>query len=115
MSKRSFMATVADLRNGRTQDELTNQLSEVIAAVEATGKKGTITLTINVSPAAKNSTLLKIEDTIVAKAPTSDRAPTLMFVDGDHNLSLNDPTAENRGPLKSVDDTRGPLKEVSNG
>jgi hypothetical protein len=111
------MATVADLRNGRTQDELTNQLSEVIAAVEATGKKGSLTFTINVAPAAKNSTLLKIEDTIVAKAPTGDRSPTLMFVDDDHNLSLNDPSAEQaRGNLRDVSagEPRA-LKEVSNG
>ena len=115
MTKRSFMATVADLRNGRTQDELTTELSRVVEAVEQTGKKGTITLTISVAPAAKDSTLLKIEDVIVAKIPTGDRAPTLMFVDPEHNLSLNNPEAGDRGTLKSVGGEERKLKDVSNG
>jgi hypothetical protein len=116
MSKRSFMATVADLRNGRTQDELTVELSKLVEAVETTGKKGTLTLTISVAPAAKNSTLLKIDDEITLKAPKGDRAPTLMFVGEDHTLSLNDPSADTGRTLKGIDSgERAPLKDVSNG
>lgn len=113
---RSFMATVADLRSGRTQDDLTEQLSALVKAVEETGKKGTLTLTISVAPAAKNSTLLKIDDVVTAKIPAADRAPTLMFVDGEHNLSLSDPNSTPKGNLKSVDaGNERVLKDVSNG
>lgn len=115
---KSFMATVADLRSGRTQDDLTKQLSELVQAVEETGKKGELVLKISVAPAAKNSTMLKIEDSIVAKIPTPDRAPTLMFVDGEHNLSLNDPNSAPKGNLRSVGGEEAgerTLKEVTNG
>lgn len=111
--QRSFMATVADLRSGRVQDDLTKQLSDLVTAVETTGKKGELTLTLTVAPAAKNSTMLRIDDKVTLKAPQPDRAPTLMFVDGEHNLSLSDPNSAPKGNLRGVDAGERNVKELA--
>ena len=113
--KRSFMATLADLRNGRTQDDLTTKLNELVKAVSDTGKSGELVLKIKVAPAAKDSRLVKIDDFVTCKAPEQDRAPTLMFPDKDFNLSLSDPEADHRGTLKSIDTPVAKLREVKNG
>lgn len=114
-SKRSFMATVADLRTGRTQDDLTEQLGLLAAAVMATGRGGKLIFTLELKPAAKDSKLLAISDKIELKAPKEDRAPTLMFAKDDGTLSMEDPDAVPRGPLRSVDTPAREVKEVAGG
>lgn len=114
--RRSFMATVADLRAGRTQDELTEELGRLTKAVMDTGRAGELVLKIKIKPAAKDSTLVTITDDVQVKAPKADRSPTLMFTNvTDGSLSLDDPDAAPKGKLRSVDAEPGQLKETSNG
>lgn len=113
MARRSFMQVLGDLRRGKTQDELTNKLSELVRAVEDTGRAGTLSLTIKVKPAAKDSTLVQIDDIIVCKTPEIARAPTFMHTTPDHGLSLDDPEAKDRPEkLRSVETPTPEFREV---
>ena len=48
-----FPETILQMNNGATVMELSNALEQVVAAVRAAGKSGSITLTIKVAPASK--------------------------------------------------------------
>lgn len=115
MSKRrSFLATIADLRAGRTQDELTEELGRLVQAVADTGKAGELTIKLKIKPAAKDSHLIHIADEIIVKAPKMDRASTLMFA-SEGSLTLDDPHSKvDKNNLKSVGgEERGELKAVT--
>jgi hypothetical protein len=110
------MQVIGDLRRGKTQDELTDKLSQLIAAVHETGRGGTLQLTLKVAPAAKDSLMVKIDDLVVLKAPEAARSPTLMYRTDDNGLSLDDPQAAPRTGLRDVSaTTTAPAKEVANG
>lgn len=113
MSRRSFMATIADLRSGRTQDDLTDQLSALVKAVRETGRAGKLTLTLSVKPASKESTIMLIDDVVTATLPKPDRAASLMFSTSDGSLDLNDPDAVPKENLRSVKTPEPGLREVA--
>jgi hypothetical protein len=111
------MQTITDLRRGKTQDEMTDKLSQLVQAVHDTGRGGSITLTLKVSPAAKDSLMMKIDDVIVLKSPEAARSPTLLYRAEDNSLTTEDPEAETpKSGLRSVDSpTMAPAKDVVNG
>lgn len=58
---KSFALFLTDLNDGQTQAGLTGDLSELLQAVQNTGRSGSITLKIKVAPASKGgSTVDKI-------------------------------------------------------
>jgi len=90
---RPFLETLGELRQGRTLEELGLELANVVAAVQATSKKGSLSLKITVSPPKKGSaTYLVVDDEIVTRVPKLDRAETVFFPTRDHSLSRNDPS-----------------------
>lgn len=90
-----MIKTISDLfgrlRAGRTQDDLMKAVSDAVAAVNATGKAAKVTLTMTISPAAKDSSMVKFDDMVEAKLPKADRAPTILFTDGQNKLHEADP------------------------
>ena len=113
---RQLSDSLALLRGGAVNDEGGRHLNAAICAVEATGKSAEVTLTLKISPAAKNSEMLKVESAYKVKLPESDRAPALFYVDSNHNLSAENPAAPTRGPVRSIEpETDKPVKEVANG
>lgn len=89
----AFSVFLQDLRDGRAHAELTGKLSEVLAAVKATGKAGTLTLKIDVKPAGRGSDVDKvtITDAVTAKVPTPDRGQDFYWLTDDNALSRNHP------------------------
>lgn len=99
---RQFTEFLVQQRNGKTHADLTNGLRDLLEAVDATGKAGSITLTVKVKP--EGGRLLKVSDDVVVKLPKADRDPALFYGTDDHELSRDNPD-QPRLPLRSVSDT----------
>jgi hypothetical protein len=85
-----FANILAALQGGRTHRELGRALQDLTAAVKETGKGGSLTLTIKVSP-SKAYGRVDIEDKVASKLPEPDRFASIFFVDDDNNLTRTDP------------------------
>lgn len=88
---RPFADFLREHDKGLTHDDLSLALHKLIAGVEDTGKKGTLTYTITVSRLEKGGDMLRVSDAIRLKAPEHDRPTAIYFTDADGNLSRNDP------------------------
>ena len=86
-----FAAFLVTFNRGRTHDELTTKMAEVVAAVADTGKAGTLTLTIKVTPAKGVDGMVLVEDDVKAKVPTLSRAAAMFYVAEGGILSENHP------------------------
>lgn len=115
--KTSALATLCDLRSGRTMNELSEQLGEVIEAVRKTGKSGALTLRLTVKPFSKGKTdeevqPLAIEDAISTKLPQLERGVTLFFSDAEGGLERNDPRQMSLPELKKVEEPAAPAQPL---
>ena len=91
---RPFATTLQEIGGGKLAARLAAQLVELTAAVKATGKKGAITLKIEVAPLKKAAAnTLVVSGSSTAKVPEGEDAnPTsVFFADDDGNLSRDDP------------------------
>ncbi len=77
-----FADWLAIQRKGTLASELALTLADLNRAVLATGKPGTITLTIKVKPAGDDVSV-QVTDEVKAKLPEHDRGQSIFFVD-DH-------------------------------
>jgi hypothetical protein len=100
---RPFADALLELSGGRTHDELSAQLHELIARVRDTGKKGSLTLTVTVSRmknAAENT--LTVTDDVKAKLPAHDRNVSVFYADANGNLTRRDPNQLEFDSLREV-------------
>lgn len=88
---RPFGTFLLEQAQGRSHDELSDNLHELIARVRETGKKGSLTYTVTVSPLDKEVYSLKVEDSINLKLPEHDRPTSIFYPDAEGNLSRRDP------------------------
>ncbi len=108
----SFATMLNELRAGGAADELSEQLSELIGAVRAAGKTGTLTLKIKVAPwQTGDGSKLSITDTISTSPPKMATPATLFFSDEDNCLQRNDPN-QRELELKSVEAVKPIVKEA---
>ena len=108
-----FHETILQMNNGATVAELGDALEKVVAAVRATGKSGSISLTVKVAPAGKGATdVLIVESQVRTKLPEPDRGMTIFYATDDNRLVRNDPKQQQL-PLRVVDiEQPKQLKEV---
>ena len=78
---RDFAAFLLELSRGRTIAELTEGLARVVRSVQDTGNKGSLTLTVTISPAKGDREQVEVTDTVTVKAARHDRARSTFFVD----------------------------------
>lgn len=86
---KTFVQTIGEFAEGRTNDELTIALARLVLAVGETGKKGTLTLKLNIEPNAEG--LVKLTDEITVKIPQKARGASIFYVGGDGSLLKRDP------------------------
>lgn len=91
VAMRPFAAWLREVQNGRTHDEATTKLAEVVEAVAETGKAGKLTLTFTIKPMKGNTDVLLVEDAVVSKAPQHDRKASIFYPDEHGNLTRTDP------------------------
>jgi hypothetical protein len=109
-----FPETILQINNGATVTELSEALQQVVGAVRAAGKNGSITLTVKVSPASKGSAnVLMVESQVRTKLPEPERGMTIFFATEDNKLVRNDPKQQML-PLRVVEIGAQP-KELKEG
>ncbi len=91
MAARPFIDTLRELRAGQTEEDLAHELNALVEAVTATGKKGTLTLTITVQKVTKNSDQLLLVDDVKTKLPKADRGASIFWPTAENNLVRHDP------------------------
>jgi hypothetical protein len=100
-SRKPFAAFLQEQRGGGLHGELSDAISQVVAAALEHGKKGQLVLTIDVKPNADGATVL-ITDKIKATVPEANRGAAIWFVDGAGNLSRRNP-AQPELPFREID------------
>ena len=86
-----FNKTVAEMANGKTLAELDAALQQVTLAVRATGKKGKLTLEIEMKPFEAESDMVTLKDNIKVSLPTVDRPRAILYTTDDGTLQRHDP------------------------
>lgn len=99
--RRPFAAFLQDQRKGVLHNDLGEALAELVAAVVETGKKGTLTLKLDVALNKDGDTLL-IADTVSVKEPKHDTKPSIFFADDGGNLTRHNPRQPEL-PLRKVE------------
>jgi hypothetical protein len=87
---RPFADFLREQAKGQSHDELSEGLRDLVARVQDTGKKGSVTYVVTVEP-TKGTSALTVSDEIKLKLPEHDRAASLFFTDHEGNLQRNDP------------------------
>jgi hypothetical protein len=112
---RPFFDTLRELRAGRTHEELTSALAEVLSAVRAAGKPGEVILRLKLRPPKKGGlAYITIEDDVTVKVPKQDRGDTVFFPTVDGGLSRQDPSQLDLA-LRVVDQHAGTYTEGAGG
>jgi hypothetical protein len=89
--KRPFFDTLRDVRGGEVIDQLTEQMQDLVRAVQTTGASGALTLTLEVSPMKGSTEAVIVKDTIKLKKPEVKSKGTLMFPTVEGNLQRQNP------------------------
>lgn len=84
-----FAEVLRAMRNGASNEELSEQLQALVAKTQATGKESTLTYTIKIQPAGEGKVLLR--DAITTKAAEANRESTIFFHNGQWELSRKSP------------------------
>lgn len=85
-----FAALLSTVRPN-TVREMSDELRTLVQKIQATGKAGSISLTISIKPLDGDTQVLAVNDEIRVKAPEHTRKPALAWPDEDGNLSRSDP------------------------
>lgn len=105
---RQFTDVLGHMNSGRTVDNLTEKLAEVTDAVLLTGKKGTLTLKIEVT---RNSELsCSFNENVDIKVPELSRGTAVFFKNSAGDLVRDDPR-QPRLPLRRVGEDKPAVED----
>lgn len=93
MSKSSeFTRVFSELRGGLVALDVAQKMEEVVKAVQSSGKKGSITLTLTFSPVGANNSEIHVTSKASAKAPADPNIEERSIFYAEHGqLHRNDP------------------------
>lgn len=80
-----------DIRKGMVAEAAGEELAQVVRAVTATGKPGSLTIKLTVKPQKGDSEQVVISSKLSATTPTADMPEAIFFADGEGDLHRNDP------------------------
>lgn len=95
---------------GATHAELTMKLGALVAAVQDTGKKGTLQVTFGLDLFDGDPNRVVVTDKIVLKMPEHDRKNSIFFPDKAGNLLRTDPNQLAPEMFKDFDVKTGEFK-----
>lgn len=89
---RPFADFIREHGQGRTHDELSEAIRDLLARVNDTGRKGSVSLKITIEPMKKGGDgMVVVSDAISLSLPEFDRPTGVWFTDKHGNLTRNDP------------------------
>lgn len=88
--QKPFAVFLQEHKRGALAGELAATLQEVVAAVIEHGKKGSVTLKLDVAPSKDGMTVF-VTDDVKKSVPKADRGGSIMFPDAKGNLHRSDP------------------------
>jgi hypothetical protein len=103
-ARKPFAAFLQEHRGGGLHGELSDALAELVLACVEHGKKGVLSIKIEVAP-NKDGATVTISDKIDAKKPEGERGAGIWFVDTDGNVSRRNPMQPEL-PLRELRDDR---------
>ncbi len=109
----NLMDTLSRLNRGSFNEELEGHMADVLDSVQATGKAGSVTITIDMALDGQERDRLKIGCKMNAKLPQPERGKTTMFVTQSGNLVEMDPKQSEFGSMRAVDVAEKPLVDES--
>jgi hypothetical protein len=112
MDNTPFTQHLNYLNKGTLADELTECMSEVVKAVRDSGKKGSVTVTLNVNSVKGSEDQVSITSSVKHLAPQLDRPATIMFSTADGDLLRDDPD-KLQMTLKSIESQPVSIKKIS--
>lgn len=83
-----FHSWLSELRHGDASIEWSEELAELLLAVQTTGKKGKLLITIEVASQGRS---VIVTDKLELKAPKPDPEASVWWVDASGSLVRNDP------------------------
>jgi hypothetical protein len=110
----AFSVLLQDLRDGRTHDEMSQKFAALVKEVEASGRSGTLTLTIKVSPSSRSQPVDKIivSPTVKLTPPKPESGEDFFWLTEDSELSRNHPRQTDL-PLRDVNSKPAEFKEAA--
>lgn len=88
---RPFADVLRDIQGGEVADETAVLMQQLVAAVGSHGKKGSLTLVIEVQPMKGNAAALMVSAQASIKPPKGEPQAAVFFWDGDNNLVRENP------------------------
>jgi hypothetical protein len=112
-----FLTTVSNLRGGATLNELDAALAEVVKATVETGRRGKLTLNLEIAPVDKaNREYLRVVDAVAAKPAAPDRAVSLFFPTEEGGLTRKNPQMSIDEAVKPAEPEKaGPVRAIRGG
>lgn len=89
---RSFGEQLAEINGGAVADQAALELAELVKAVMASGRKGSLVLKVEVSPFKGNSRTVQVAASSTLKAPREDAHAGVFFTGDGGQLFRNDPS-----------------------
>jgi len=100
---RPFADWLVEQAGGKTANELSESLWDLVARVGDTHKRGSLMLTITVEPMKENPDVLVISDEIKLKLPEFNRPGSVAYVDHNGNLTRENPNQPALSGLQVVE------------
>lgn len=103
---RPFATFLMEHAKGRSHDELSAALRDLVLAVEETGKAGKLSYTVTVKPQPKVEGAVLVGDDIKSTLPQLDRPASIFFATDAGDLVRNDP--RQRSIFDDIEETTQP-------
>lgn len=110
--RKPFAAFMQEHRGGGLHAELSDQLAELVLATREIGKKGSITIKLDVAPNADGQTVT-IVDTVTLKKPEAPHPAGIWYSDEEGNLSRRNPMQQEL-PIREVRDLPRDAEKAGN-
>ena len=105
------LGIVAKLSGGRLLEKLCAAMADVATEVQASGKKGSVTLTLDFSVTTQGDDMVVIADKLTLKHPPKEGRPAFLFaVNG--SLFTFDPRQPQLPEFRTVDRGTGEIRET---
>lgn len=99
---------------GRSHEEISAEFHKLLSAVNEHGKKGSLTITVNVEPPKGHidgaPVVISIDSAL--KAPKASAPPSLYFVDTDGNATRNDPRQTAAFDVRDLPTAKTEIKDI---